>query len=551
MEFRHLYKGKSNIKTDTGATGIAFAPDVYREPTFFNGLLNKKIPFREAMSALHHIVVSDFRYQPKDRTAYLEWAKSQEDIWLAEAMIKNEANKALLNHKTEELKKINTEANALLGPYYKARQKYFQLLYVRDRAAWMVLDPVITVHPDSLFFECFSLDESSYGKLSCNYNVFKEVNEFKCGTTNIDYSIPLYNEFQKIRNYKDTSFNIDPSGFEVKTADDDGFKEVKIDLPDSWVRGFLQVSSAMTMNHYQFDIDPVDMRNILFFMARNKEDRGPRSIRWILKNGEQVKAVMEPWNKTIVCGKTIYQGENEGEIRMWGRRRLKLLERMLPVARKIKVSLLGTGLPSFFEADLMDMTFTLGLSGWTTNDWSRSSNFDLMIPRHETDGQTQQNVYLALKKHWFASSETLSKELGLSNTIVESAMTNFIQEGKVVYDLHGKVYRIRELTKDPLPMDKIRYRNEREQEAAHFIDAQKVQYGNYTIKEKSIIHNGIVNEGKEKQVMIEISDDEKMINATCTCRFYHQNKLMQGPCAHMLALRKVSAFLVEQKLEIK
>lgn len=551
MEFKYLYKGQSTVSNSNSATGISFAPDNFREPTFFNGLLNNKIPFREAISALHHIVVSDYRYQPKDRTDYLEWAKSQEVIWLAEAINKKQQNKHVLEDKLSELKKLNTEANKILAPFQKAKMDYFRLLYKRDYAAWVVLDPVITVHPDSLFFECFSKDESSYGKLSCNYNVFKEVNEFKCGTTNIDYSLPLYNEFQKVRNYKETSFNIDPSGFEVQTADDDRFKEVKIDLPESWVRGFLQVSSAMTMNAYQFNIDPVDMHNILFFMARHKEDRGPRAIRWILKNGEPIKVMMEPWNEIIVCGKSIYQGQAEGEVRMWGRRRLKLLERLLPVSKSILVTLLGTGLPSFFEADLVDMTFTLGLSGWTTNDWSRSSNFDLMIPRHETDGQTQQKIYLALKKHWFASAKDLSQDLGLNETIIESAMTNFIQEGKVVYDLTEQVYRIRELTKDPLPMDRLRYRNEREQEAAQIIDNLKLQYDKYIIKDKSILHKGSVNEDRPVQVEIEITDDEKLVAGKCSCRFYQKNNLYQGPCAHMMALRKMSTFLIEQSVEIK
>ncbi len=60
-----------------------------------------------------------------------------------------------------------------------------------------MLDPVITIHPDELFFECFSQDESTYGKLGCNYNVFKQLDDYKCGTTNVDYSCALYEEFQK------------------------------------------------------------------------------------------------------------------------------------------------------------------------------------------------------------------------------------------------------------------------------------------------------------------------------------------------------------------
>lgn len=549
MEFKYKYKGSSTVKHTSQATGIAFVPDTSREPTFFKGLLHKKIPFREAMSALHHIVVSDFRYQPKDRTEYLAWLKTQEEIWLAEIMADHGEVKAKLNAKTKELRHLNEQARTIMKPYYDARSKYFKHLYIRDRAAWMVLDPVISVHPDSLFFECFSKDESSYGKLSCNYNVFKKVNEFECGTTNIDYSYPLYDEFQKIRTYKETDFEIDPSGFEVQTGEYDAYKEIKIDLPESWVRGFLQVSSAMTMKAYQFDIHPVDMRNVLFFLFRNREKHGPRSIRWILEPGKPVTVSIDPWNEKMICGKSIYKGNSAAEIRMWGRRRLKLLERMLPISKKISVTLLGSGMPSFFEADLIDMTFTLGLSGWTSNDWSRSSNFDLMIPRYETDGAVQQKVFLELKKEWFISAKELSKRLGINEQVVESTMTNFIQEGKVIYDLKEKVYRLRELTKDPLPMDKLRYRNEREKIAAQYIHESKVKYTKYVTKENSIVHSGFVD--GDMNVTIEISDDERLVGGSCRCNFYKQNKLMQGPCEHMMALRKISTVLIDEKLNIE
>ena len=46
-------------------------------------------------------------------------------------------------------------------------------------------------------------------------------------------------------------------------------------------------------------------------------------------------------------------------------------------------------MPSFYVADLGEMSFTLGLSGWTTNNWSEVGNFDLLAPRAEVDALTQ------------------------------------------------------------------------------------------------------------------------------------------------------------------
>ncbi len=118
--------------------------------------------------------------------------------------------------------------------YWTARQKYSVYLGRNDPELWRLLmpcDPVITVAPDCLFFECFSADESSYGCLTVGRDAFANERGVALGTTNIDYSWALYEQFQKLRSYRETRFAIDPSGFEVKGEQANGFREEKIDLP--------------------------------------------------------------------------------------------------------------------------------------------------------------------------------------------------------------------------------------------------------------------------------------------------------------------------------
>src|SRR6187402_3416143 len=86
MLFNYRYGGSTTVTSNAHMTGLSFAPDTLRESTFFIGTLNKKIAFREAISALHDVVVSDLRFKPKDKTAYKEWAAQQEALWLAEHM---------------------------------------------------------------------------------------------------------------------------------------------------------------------------------------------------------------------------------------------------------------------------------------------------------------------------------------------------------------------------------------------------------------------------------------------------------------------------------
>lgn len=542
MLFSYRFAGSSSVSSTAHMTGLSFAPDLLRDGAWFVGTLNKKIAFREAISALHDVVISDLRFKPRDKTAYKEWAAQNESLFLAEYMggyDANQADRKIQSIKTE-LSEIQSQKDKILSPFYKARKKYFDYLYNKDREAWYVLDPVITIHPDELFFECFSEDESTYGKLGCNYNVFTRLNDYKCGTTNIDYSAGLYEEFQKIRDYKETELKIDPSGFAIQTTNEEAFKEIKIDLPDSWVRGFLQVSSAMTMPAIQFDLHPMDIYSICLLLRRFKEKRGPRSLRYILTPGEPVRIILEPWGKEIVCARSIYKGNTKQEVRTWGRRRLLILERLIPVAKKFTVHLLGTGLPAFYVADLYDMNFTLGLSGWTSNDWSHAGNFDLLAPRMEVADEIKQKVFTALKKDWFGTSQQVAERLHIETAQVAGALSAYTQAGRVIYDLQKNVYRVRELSREPLPLDKLRFSNPREEMAAEITKNQEIRFNAADLPDNKIQLSGTIKAKKKTyNTKLVIDSDEKLQSAHCDCSFYIENKLYKGPCEHMLAIRQL------------
>ncbi|MDX1692224.1 MAG: hypothetical protein R3208_00590 [Ketobacteraceae bacterium] len=547
MEFRYRYPGNSQVSSDPTATAVSFAPDTLRPPTFFVGQLDRKLPFREAISALHNVVVSDMRFKPKDRTDYNEWLKEQEQHLLAEFIARKSSVEARVSELRSELNTINRSCNKVLQPYYKAQADYFKYLYKHDRDAWIVLDPVITINPDELFFECFSEDESSYGKLSCRFGAFKNISENACGTTNIDYSEGLYQEFQKIRDYRDTTLSVDPSGFEVATSGSDAYEEKKIDLPDSWVRGFLQVSSAMTLPTTSFRLHPMDVHNICHLLKRQKERVGPRALRFELEPGKPVVIHFEPWNHRLECPRSVYTGNESRSVRVWGRRRLHILERLIPVSSHFDVHLLGDGMPSFYVAHMADMTFTLGLSGWSANDWSRMGNFDLLSARQDVDELTLKRIYNALKSQWVATPQSLSQELQLDPSLIQSALTIYSQHGQVLYDITQNVYRIRELSREPLPFNELRFVNDREEKANRFIQAHLVELDLVESNESGTRLRGTVKDNaRDHQVSLFIDNDLRLKDGSCQCHFFVHNRLRKGPCEHMLALRLHSVNEIQQ-----
>jgi hypothetical protein len=539
MQFQHRYYGATAATTSADASHFGFAPDTLREPTFFVGEVADHLPFREAMSALHHVVVSDMRFKPKDRTVYFAWLKDHEQQLLADAMTSQGERKAQIDTLRREQEEISKQTSKILAPFYAARQKYFNWLYKESKDAWFVLDPVITVHPDEIFFECFSQDESTYGRLSCDHETFKSIGDIAYGTTNIDYSHTLYDEFQKIRSYRTTSLAIDPSGFQVQTSGEELYREEKIDLPDSWVRGFLQVSSAMALPAHVVDLHPVDMHNILARLAARKERHGPRSLRFFLEPGNPVRVLIEPWGEVLSFRRSVYRGSAAAEIRLWGRRRLAILARALPLAKSVRLHLLGTGLPSFAVVDYGGLRFTLGLSGWTANDWSRSGQFDLLAPRQPVDDLTATTVFNALKARHSATVTELAGATGLDGALAAAALTAYTQAGRVMYDLDKGVFRLRELSRDPLPIAALRFASEQEEKADRFIAAKLVTVESAGERDgKRVITGQVLDDAKPYTPMIALDNDERLVDARCDCYFYGHNKLMRGPCEHMLALRR-------------
>ena len=165
------YLGRSSIVRSPSGLAVSLAPNLRRDRVSYTGFLRQPIRFREAVSALHDIVINDLRYQPKDRTAYREYLAEQQKRETAirraaVAVARQEMKQAVKQEVPEGLEKRFRE---LRGVYWDARLKYSNYLMQHDPELWRLLmpcDPVITVAQDIVFFECFSADESSYGCLS-------------------------------------------------------------------------------------------------------------------------------------------------------------------------------------------------------------------------------------------------------------------------------------------------------------------------------------------------------------------------------------------------
>lgn len=493
------YSGRSRV--DGGA--VTLAPNLRRPPVSLDAELANPLRFREAISALHDVVISDLRFQRRERRPPPE--DNFHEVALAHAREEVELRRLDL---PEDLPEQFAQARR---EYWEARREYGTWLRSNDPGLWrklMPYDPVITVAPDAVLFECFSADESCYACLTVERDaMFKSASSVQLGTTNVDYSWDLFDEFQQLRTYRSTRFQVDPGGFTVGAT-----REEKIELPDSWLRGFMQIQAGMMLPLRKIPLDRECVYSILAYLRRHRARKSPRALQFDLRPGEPPIVELQPFGVKILSRTTRWEGRPE-IVKLWGRQRLLVLARLLPLVESVDVHVIGSGMPSFWLAKMGEMRFTLGLSGWTVNDWTRSAALDLMAPTTTVDVAP-------------LARELESRQLMRIDD--RSAAHRLAAEGLCIHDLALDLVRWRRV----MPPE-IRFIHENEEAMAsrglhvHVSRDQRLATG----------LRFVAGDVQTREVEILLDEDGVFKRAKCACSHFYKGGLRKGPCRHLLALR--------------
>ena len=119
-------------------------------------------------------------------------------------------------------------------------------------------------------------------------------------------------------------------------------------MPENWVRGFLQVQAAMAMPGTRLDVQPIDLLAAIRFLRYTKARLSPRALRYEFDPGQDARLVLEPWEHVVPLAGATHNYAERKVTRVWGRRRLKLIEGLLPFAESVQIYLKGRALPSFY-----------------------------------------------------------------------------------------------------------------------------------------------------------------------------------------------------------
>lgn len=522
--YQHQYAQVSEVVDQATQQQVALQTDLSREPVQLQAQLTDPLCFRQTLSALYDVVSADYRYVPKDRTAYLAF------------------------------KQMRQQSAHL--PRFKAQQAYFDWLRHNDPLRYCILDPIISVQPDRLLFEVFSLDEGCYAKLDMDYQLAQPQGEVTYGTTHVDFSQSLFEGLQKMRSYRDSAIQIGRSAVSVTTGQDEVLQKT-IRVADSWIRGFLQVQSAAQLTATRFSLKAIDLYNVLRHLRLNADQKGKkRGLRFELIPNQPVRIVLEPWELVIESQAAPYQGPQAQVIRLWGRRRLALLKDLLSLCDDIDVHLLGNGLPSFWVLRHPNLTFTLGLTGFTQSNWSQALNFDALLPRAgQVEKSADYHAIVDALRQQPASISTLQSQLGQSQTALRRLLQQGSQQGDVMYDMAHQCYRYRPLLAQTSDMTALQYRNQTDSQAHALLKHAKTLQD---LSVKFVYGQGyqvqgtfVVKEDKRDYLtQLLVNEEDSVAKAECSCHHFQQHQLTQGPCCHLIALRMAfNRYQLEQRSE--
>ena len=560
MEITQSYPFPSSASPRGDGLDFSLPTENARPGVRLEALVSHSRSYGRLMGALHRVVSQQALFQTGDHSDYQTWVQGEYLKELAPYLAALQGRLPKLQSEREEigaqLQTLDARAGELWAQvqrlsngdaksFRQAQNKFWNFLYTHDYALWVVLDPVVSVHPDAVLFEVFSLDESSYAQVRVPRENLETFGEVVYGTTNVDFSQSLADELARVRDYRAAFLSVGSGGVSVQTSAGTRL-EKKIDLPPSWVRGFLQVGSASSLATTSLELSATTVGEILRLLSARRETSGPRSLKFHLVPGEHPTVEIEPWGEVVRETRFVYAGEHEQTIRIWGRRRLTVLSELLPHAKSVEVRLLGDGLPSFWALELEEHRFELGLSGWTQNDWSASARFDLLASKGQVSKANLEFAARELEANLTISPSQLAQISGWNQSESTAALQKLCREGRALFDSKIEAYRWRQLLAFPAPESED---DAKLKAARRWVDNKTVSVEAITQSEiesdeflkrydapgVSFSRAKVQSEGGVFKPLWARDLDGRVRFWQCTCGEFRRDKGRSGPCAHLLA----------------
>ena len=539
VSFNGRYTRSSAGGMASGAD-VTFGADVSSSPVYLNVEVIPSQSFARLMLALGRVVRMQDTGEERDHTVYQAWVQGE---YLKELPTQMAAGLMQVPALLAEKERLDARAAELRGvmnkflwsdPLWDQRREFWAWLYNHNRDAWIVLDPIVSVQPDATFFEAFSLDESTYARVKLPHEQTRTQTSPVYGTTNIDFSGALERELVRTRQYRPLHLTVGADSVQVDTGVSSTV-EKKIDLPETWVRGLVEVQAALSLAPTSLTLKASALADVLARLESEREKHGPRSLLFTLVPGELPRVTVEPWGEEFVVADEPYSGVEPRSMKVWGRRRLRVLQDLLPLVSEVKVDLIDSGLPSFWSVELDGIELTIGISGWTSQDWAGRARFSAMIPASAAPPEMVEAAADALREQHSLSVDDAAHILNVQPRDARTILQRLCVAGTAMFDPDGGTYRWRALFPE-LNLESGEGPGLEERRGVEMYRQGGTRITSDELSPEGREIDATVSDGERtSNTRIRRDEDGRIVYAQCDCTHFRYHKLRLGPCRHIIA----------------
>ncbi|MBM3676533.1 MAG: SWIM zinc finger family protein [Actinobacteria bacterium] len=373
-------------------------------------------------------------------------------------------------------------------------------------AAILAADPVVTSNVDRLRFESFSACRGVYARLDLEPGALAGAFS-EWGTTNVDFNPPMRAALAGVRDADGMLVNVGHDEVSVTTLQGSAL-EKKVPLPDSWLKGFAEVQLASARMLAYHELSGVEARRFLQSLPRGKG----RGAAWATPAGQGLRIASRPDPRAVCVASP---------------ERLRLLERLLPFARSLRVygppaSGARSAEASAWELTLEDARVTFVVSPELFRGFSGEGNVlgDLAGADDASVGAVAQSLH----GEPAIEPEAVAKVTGLAVGAVQSALAVLGAAGRVGFDLGRSAYFHRELPFDRAVLEGMHPR---------LLGALQL-VGEGAVALDTDGRSATVRSG-DVAYLVRLGD----AGPTCTCPWFAKHRGARGPCKHVLAFEQV------------
>ena len=370
-------------------------------------------------------------------------------------------------------------------------------------------DPVVTCTEGRIRFEVFSACASVYGRLDLLDNGFTADGMYK-GTTNVDFNADMLRALHRVRAKDGFRLRVGSEAVDVDIDHAAGTQstvvEKKVDLPQRWLRGFVESGVAQSRMRLALDITAAEAGRFLRSLPRQKTSA--RSM-WVVPAGRGLRlSQVEP-------------RQNNG-VPLAGAERLRMLEPIVQTAKALKVYVDDKTGASAWVLAFDDSHFSLVLSPEVWRGFSGEGQ-TLAALASSSDRRGFAKTKAALAWGDSVDVEDLASTLKVSEDEVTTYLSILAAKGVVGFDVVDGAYFHRPL---PLPIGDVEKMQPRLRGAKRLLDKGAVRIVSKTPE----VEADVDGTGCTHRVTVGSK------TSTCTCPWYAKHGLERGPCKHILAV---------------